>query len=73
MDRLEYSSIAEKSDKTKPRNKKRKWREIEDIHEKKRLMEELKSIDISLEHQVERLKNEVENITPSSTKSPQKK
>ena len=73
MDRLEYSSIAEKSDKTKPRNKKRKWREIEDIHEKKRLMEELKSIDISLEHQVERLKNEVENITPSSTEPLQKK
>lgn len=65
MDRLEYSSISERADKTKPKNKKRKWREIEDIHEKKRLMEELKSIDISLEHQDERLKNAIEAITPA--------
>ena len=53
MERLNYSrneEITDKSSRSSKGSKKRKWREIENIKEDKRLMAELIDIDVSLEY-----------------------
>ncbi|GGI69038.1 DUF3545 family protein [Shewanella gelidii] len=53
MDRLDYGSaldnVVEKPTRSRSSSKKRKWREIEAIKDRQRLMKELQDIDDSFE------------------------
>ncbi|MBR9726677.1 DUF3545 family protein [Shewanella intestini] len=53
MDRLDYGGaleeVVEKPTRTRSSSKKRKWREIEAIKDKQRLLKELQDIDNSFE------------------------
>jgi len=53
MDRLDYGGaldeVVERPSRSKGPNKKRKWREIEAIKDKQRLLKELQDIDDSFE------------------------
>lgn len=57
MDRLDYSnvldSIVEKPTRSRGPKKKRKWREIEAIKDKQRLLKELQDIDGSLDYDID--------------------
>ncbi|WP_417760138.1 DUF3545 family protein [Shewanella sp.] len=59
MDRLGYGSALEESSETPSRSrgssKKRKWREIEALKEKHRLLKELRDIDSSFEDDLDSL------------------
>jgi hypothetical protein len=57
MDRLDYGAgideVVERPNRTKGANKKRKWREIEAIKDKHRLLKELQDMDCSFDHDFE--------------------
>jgi len=59
MNRLDYGSpldsIVEKPSRSKGANKKRKWREIEALQDKQRLLKELKDIDSTFECELDNL------------------
>ncbi|ACJ30425.1 MULTISPECIES: DUF3545 family protein [Shewanella] len=59
MNRLDYGSaldsIVEKPSRSRSSNKKRKWREIEALKEKHRLLKELQDIDTSFEGELDTL------------------
>lgn len=61
MERLDYASNSDATDKTRrsKQNSKRKWREIEQIKEKHRLLQELKDIDPNSEYDEQHLKEEL--------------
>lgn len=61
MERLDYGSNAETTEKPSrsKQSSKRKWREIEHIKEKHRLMQELKEIDPALEYNEQSLKEDL--------------
>ena len=57
MDRLDYGSaldsVVEKPTRSRGSNKKRKWREIEALKDKQRLLKELQDIDSSLDYDID--------------------
>ncbi|MCL1036888.1 DUF3545 family protein [Shewanella corallii] len=57
MDRLDYGSaldsVVEKPTRSRGSNKKRKWREIEALKDKRRLLKELQDIDSSLDYDID--------------------
>ncbi|BDM63657.1 hypothetical protein NFHSH190041_11090 [Shewanella sp. NFH-SH190041] len=57
MDRLDYGSaldsVVEKPSRSRSSGKKRKWREIEALNDKKRLLKELQDIDGSLDYDID--------------------
>lgn len=59
MDRLGYGSaleeVSETSSRSRGSSKKRKWREIEALKEKHRLLKELRDIDSSFEDDLDSL------------------
>ena len=61
MERLDYGSNSETTEKPSrsKQSSKRKWREIENIKEKHRLMQELKEIDPALEYHEQNLKEDL--------------
>ncbi|QLE84626.1 MULTISPECIES: DUF3545 family protein [Shewanella] len=60
MNRLDYGSaledtVVERPSRTRSSNKKRKWREIEALKEKHRLLKELQDIDSSFNSELDNL------------------
>lgn len=59
MDRLDYGGaldeVVERPTRSKSSNKKRKWREIEAIKDKQRLLKELQEMDDTFEFDVDTL------------------
>ncbi|WP_372869734.1 DUF3545 family protein [Shewanella sp.] len=59
MDRLDYGSaldeVVERPGRSKGSTKKRKWREIEALKDKHRLLKELQDIDSNFDYDVESL------------------
>ncbi|ACA85570.1 DUF3545 family protein [Shewanella sp. D64] len=59
MNRLDYGSaldaVVERPSRSRSSNKKRKWREIEALKEKHRLLKELQDIDKSFECELDNL------------------
>ncbi|ARD21587.1 DUF3545 family protein [Shewanella sp. 1_MG-2023] len=57
MDRLDYGGaldqVVERPTRSKSSNKKRKWREIEALKDKQRLLKELQDIDTSFDFDFE--------------------
>ncbi|BCV65806.1 DUF3545 family protein [Shewanella carassii] len=59
MDRLDYGSaldeVVERPSRSRSSNKKRKWREIEALKDKHRLLKELQEIDNSFDYDIDSL------------------
>ncbi|MGI2854396.1 DUF3545 family protein [Shewanella algae] len=59
MDRLDYGSaldeVVERPSRSRSSNKKRKWREIEALKDKHRLLKELQEIDSSFNYDIDSL------------------
>ncbi|MCE9783893.1 DUF3545 family protein [Shewanella algae] len=59
MDRLDYGSaldeVVERPSRSRSSNKKRKWREIEALKDKHRLLKELQEIDSSFGYDIDSL------------------
>lgn len=59
MDRLDYGSaldeVVERPSRSRSSNKKRKWREIEALKDKHRLLKELQEIDSSFDYDIDNL------------------
>ncbi|MGI2257760.1 DUF3545 family protein [Shewanella sp. GXUN23E] len=59
MDRLDYGSaldsVVERPTRSRGSNKKRKWREIEALKDKQRLLRELQEIDSNLDYDIDEL------------------
>ncbi|AXQ13149.1 MULTISPECIES: DUF3545 family protein [Shewanella] len=59
MDRLDYGSaldeVVERPSRSRSSNKKRKWREIEALKDKHRLLKELQEIDSSFDYDIDSL------------------
>ncbi|WP_144210118.1 DUF3545 family protein [Shewanella donghaensis] len=57
MDRLDYGGaldqVVERPTRSKSSNKKRKWREIEELKDRQRLLKELQDIDTSFDFDFE--------------------
>ncbi|MCF1428840.1 MAG: DUF3545 family protein [Shewanella sp.] len=59
MDHLDYGSaldsVVERPTRSRGSNKKRKWREIEALKDKQRLLRELQEIDSNLDYDIDEL------------------
>ena len=57
MDRLDYGcaldEVVERHDRSRGANKKRKWREIEALKDKHRLLKELQEIDNNFDYDID--------------------
>ncbi len=57
MDRLDYGcaldEVVERPERSRGSNKKRKWREIEALKDKQRLLKELQDIDYNIDYDID--------------------